>query len=257
MIPDELSSMSPPVSGVVLILLVDYLRQHQGWGWLRLMAGASGLREIPGLRFAKVMGSGQGGGFSLRPSATHQGVIACFDTWLQARDFMQSPWVGSVRERSRESWVGILSVLSARGHWDQQAWQATSAQALVDAPDPGQGHLAVLTRASIRPAKAMAFWRHAPAAQRDLGLAQGCQLAMGLGEAPLLRQCTFSVWRDAQAMRDYAHQDAHLQAIQAAHKHQFFSESLFVHLRPLYMQGQRKGRSLNLGEESMSGRVAS
>jgi hypothetical protein len=248
MSPDDLGRMGAPLSGVVLVLLVDYMRQHQGWGWLRLMAGASGLREVPGLRFAKVMGSGQGGGFSLRPSATHQGVITCFDTWLQARDFMQSAWVSAVRERSRESWVGIMSVQSARGHWDQQAWSPTSESALVDAPDPIPGPLAVLTRASIRPAKAMAFWRHAPAAQQDLATARGCQLSMGLGEAPLLRQCTFSVWRDAQAMRDYAHQDAHLQAIQAAYKHQFFSESLFVHFRPLFMQGQSKGLSLDLGD---------
>ncbi|MEY2803802.1 MAG: Spheroidene monooxygenase [Pseudomonadota bacterium] len=245
---EEIGRIAPPLSGVVLILLVDYMRQHQGWGWLRLMSGTSGLRDVPGLRFAKVMGSGQGGGFSLRPSASHQGIIACFDTWAQASRFMQGPWVGAVRERARESWVGILSVLSARGQWDQQVWHASSESALEGAPVLQPGPLAVLTRASIRPAKAMAFWRHAPAAQQDLLAADGCDLAMGLGEAPLLRQCTFSVWRDSEAMRAYAHQSSHLQAIQAAYKHQFFSESLFVHFRPLYMQGQCKGHAVNLGD---------
>jgi spheroidene monooxygenase len=75
---------------------------------------------------------------------------------------------------------------------------------------------------------------------------------MGLGEAPLLRQCTFSVWRDAKAMVAYAHHDAHQSAIQAAYKHQFFSESLFVHLRPIYMQGEWKGHGVNLGDPAMS-----
>ena len=90
-------------------------------------------------------------------------------------------------------------------------------------------------------------------AQSDLDQADGCALAMGLGEAPLLRQCTFSVWRDGAAMRAYAHHDSHLQAIQAAYKHQFFSESLFVHFRPLYMQGAWKDHDVCLGEPLNTG----
>lgn len=252
---DDVGRMAPPLSGVVFILLVDYMRQHQAWGWLRLMAGPSALRDTAGLGFAKVMGSGQGGGFSLRPSASHQGVLASFDTWDHASDFMRGPWVKAVRERAKESWVGIFSVQSARGEWDQQAWNPTTDAAVQGCPTVASTALGVLTRASIRPAKAMAFWRYAPAAQSDLDRADGCQLAMGLGEAPLLRQCTFSVWRDAQAMRDYAHHQAHQQAIQAAYKHQFFSESLFVHFRPLYMQGVWKGHSVSHGDPAWAGAV--
>jgi spheroidene monooxygenase len=103
--------------------------------------------------------------------------------------------------------------------------------------------LATLTRASIRAASAMSFWRHAPAAQDSLGQAQGCLLAMGLGEAPLVRQCTFSLWRDEKSMHDYARQGAHQQAIQAAYKHNFFTESMFVRMRVLEMQGVWLGRA--------------
>jgi hypothetical protein len=88
----------------------------------------------------------------------------------------------------------------------------------------------------------MAFWRHAPASQASLEQAPGCMLAMGLGEAPLIRQCTFSLWQDTQAMLDYAHQGAHQSAIQAAYKQDFFSESLFVRMQVLRMQGQWKGQ---------------
>ena len=97
--------------------------------------------------------------------------------------------------------------------------------------------LAVITRASIRPAKAMAFWRYAPAAQTDLQKAPGCTLAIGLGEAPLVRQCTFSLWRDTPSMLAYAHGGAHQNAIEAAYRHSFFSESLFVRMRVLSQQG--------------------
>jgi spheroidene monooxygenase len=64
---------------------------------------------------------------------------------------------------------------------------------------------------------------------------------MGLGEIPLVRQCTFSLWKDKSAMRDYAFQGAHQAAITAAYRNDFFSESLFVHLQVLGMSGKWMG----------------
>lgn len=239
---DSLAPLQIPISGFVVVVLADYWRQHQGWGWLRLMSGPKAFQGTPGLQFAKVMGSGQNGGFSLRPSASHQGFICCFESWSTAVDFLRSPLMAGVAERARQHWRGIFSVQSARGEWDRQAWTPTSDNAWRSA-ESLQAHpqmLGVLTRASIRPAKAVAFWRHAPAAQADLEQAKGCELAMGLGEAPLLRQCTFSLWRDTECMTGYAHHQSHQQAIQAAYKHRFFAESLFVRMQLLCMQGQWK-----------------
>jgi spheroidene monooxygenase len=164
--------------------------------------------------------------------------------------------VQAYRSRARECWTGVLSVQSARGQWDKQTWQASSAQALGVWGDqvaqsegldgrPNSRPFAVLTRASIVPTKAMAFWRYAPAAQADLGQSPGCLLAMGLGEAPLVRQCTFSLWQDTAAMLAYAHQGAHQVASAAAYKHQFFSESLFVRMQVLQMAGVWQGRSFD------------
>ncbi len=253
---EALAHLHDPLSGVVVVLLADFLRQHQGWGWLRLVAGAKPYKDVPGLTMVKVMGSGHGGGFSLRPSATHQGLICTFSHLDLALKFLDSPAVQAYRSRARECWTGVLAVQSARGHWDKQAWQASSAQALglsgeQAEPDQGSdcrphgGPFAVLTRASIVPTKAMAFWRYAPAAQADLGQAPGCLLAMGLGEAPLVRQCTFSLWQDTAAMLQYARQGAHQVASAAAYKHQFFSESLFVRMQVLQMAGVWQGRSFD------------
>jgi spheroidene monooxygenase len=258
-----------PLSGVVVVLLVDFLRQHQGWGWLRLVSGATPYKDVPGLTMVKVMGSGHGGGFSLRPSATHQGLICTFSRLDLALQFLDSPHVQAYRSRARECWTGVMSVQSARGHWDKQAWQASSAQALGTTaqnsgnrsaqglqPTPPTGPFAVLTRASIVPTKAMAFWRYAPAAQADLGQAPGCLLAMGLGEAPLVRQCTFSLWKDTAAMLNYAHQGAHQLASAAAYKHQFFSESLFVRMQVLQMSGVWHGQPHHLNGRSTSDSLA-
>ena len=258
---EALTPLHDPLSGVVVVLLADFLRQHQGWGWLRLVAGATPYKDVPGLTMVKVMGSGHGGGFSLRPSATHQGLICTFSHLDLALKFLDSPAVQAYRSRARECWTGVLSVQSARGHWDKQAWQASSAQALGMSSTqakpglgldglPHSGPFAVLTRASIVPTKAMAFWRYAPAAQADLGQAPGCLLAMGLGEAPLVRQCTFSLWEDTAAMLQYARQGAHQVASAAAYKHQFFSESLFVRMQVLQMAGVWQGRSFDAPAKS-------
>lgn len=244
------------LSGVVVVLLLDFAAQHRGWGWLRLVQGGAGLSAVPGLQFVKIMGSGHGGGFGLRPSATHQGLVLVFDDERNAQAFRRSAAVAAYVERAREHWLGTLAVTSIRGQWDQQSWGVTPDARLNGEHPDGSGAdaaqpVAALTRGSIRPAKAIAFWRYAPPAQADLARADGCQLAMGLGEAPLVRQCTFSVWDNTDAMQAYAHQGAHRQAIAAASKHGFFSESMFARMRVLAMSGTWHGR--HYGEEAVHG----
>lgn len=236
------------LSGVVVILLVDFATQHRGWGWLRLAQGAGIFRDVPGLLFVKVMGSGHGGGFGLRPSSSHQGLICLFATQAQAEVFMQGSEVKAYVERTREHWLGMMAVTSIRGQWDQQSWGVTPDGGVNAAANAtaAKAPVAVLTRGSIRPGKAVSFWRYAPPAQADLGHAEGCQLAMGLGEAPLVRQCTFSVWDSTESMVGYAHRGAHKLAIAAAAKHEYFSESMFARMRVLAMSGNWCGRQFDL-----------
>ena len=274
---DTPQPQTPPAASVLAVVLVDFMKAHRGWGWMRLVAGPSAYKAVPGLQSAKVMGSGHAGGFTLRPSATHQGLLCRFDAADAAMDFLHGEQVHAYRERARECWGGLLAITSARGHWDQQAWGLSDAHSLQLSPqwqtrlqaEPPQGPAApagpgaapaaastasahaspvgVLTRASIQPSKTTAFWRHAPATQASLDAAPGCLLAMGLGEAPLLRQCTFSLWQDEPSMLHYAREGAHQLASAAAYKHRFFSESLFVRLRVLHMAGRWKAQEFGNG----------
>jgi len=244
-------STDPPAS-VLVVLLVDFLKSHKGWGWLRLVAGPSAYQAVPGLQSAKVMGSGHEGGFTtLRPSATHQGLLCRFDGVDAALDFLHGAQVQGYRDRARECWGGLMAVTSARGLWDQQPWGLSDEHSMALSADWQQrlplvdmthAPLAVLTRASIHPAKAMAFWRHAPSTQGALDASDGCLLAMGLGEAPLVRQCTFSLWQNEAKMLRFAREGAHQLASLAAGRHKYFSESLFVRLRLLRMAGVWKGQ---------------
>ncbi len=236
-----LAPVTRTVAGVLAVLLVDHQPQHRAWAWLRLMRGPAGLRGTPGLRFSKVMGSGEDGGFSLRPSSTHQGLLCLFDDLAQARAFLDGPVAEGYRQRARQWWSGLMSITSSRGSWDGCAWGVTPAAALTEAgvaAAPAAGEpIAVLTRASIRPYKAASFWRRSPRTERALAEAEGCDLAMGLGEAPLLRQCTFSVWRDMPSMIAFAQTGAHGRAAESAWREGHFSESLFVRMRLLASAG--------------------
>ena len=51
------------ISGVVVVLLVDFLPSKKSWGWMKLAQGAFNLKGAKGLLFSNVMGSGHEGGF--------------------------------------------------------------------------------------------------------------------------------------------------------------------------------------------------
>lgn len=221
---------------VVVLLLADVSPGSRAWGWSRIVLGARSLRGVAGLQFAKVMGSGFEGGFGLRPSLSRQGVFAVFGSEAEADQFIDhSAVVANYRARSSELCIAKLRAWSCRGSWNGTALTATC-------PPPATGPVAALTRASIRLPKARAFWRRAPAAQDSLAAAPGCRLAVGLGEAPLLRQATFSVWDSVQAMDAYARSGAHLDAIRASQRNGYFSESMFVRFTPLLLRGTWLGQ---------------
>jgi heme-degrading monooxygenase HmoA len=221
---------------VAVLLLADVSASHRLWGWWRITRRAAPLAGSPGLLFGKVLGSGHEGGFGLRPSASRQGVFALFADAASAGRYAQgSPVIEAYRRRSRECCVVTLRAWSSRGRWSGHELPVSAAR-----PGPGTP-VASLTRASIRAGRAWRFWRRAPDTQAALEGAAGCRLAVGLGEAPLLRQATFSIWDSVAAMDAYARSGAHAEAIQAAQREQYFSESMFVRFSVLGIEGTWKG----------------
>ena len=173
----------------------------------------------------------------LAEEGERQGLFALFDRERDADAFIvASPVMQAYRNHAGELCIAKLRATASRGSWSGQGIAVTAAPA-------AGGRVASLTRASIRPHKAWAFWRNSPPAEAALERAEGCLLAMGLGEAPLLRQATFSVWESQAAMDAYARSGAHLAAFRAAYGQNQFSESMFVRYALLQLSGTWKGRT--------------
>jgi spheroidene monooxygenase len=222
---------------LAVLLLVRVPRGAVPWLLGRLVRGPRALAAVPGLRLARVLGSGHNGGFGLRPGFDRGGLFALFDDADAATAFtVGSPLVAAYRAHADEMLIATLRATSSRGSWGGVS-MAVSAAGETGMP------LAVLTRASIRPHHALAFWRQAAPSQAALAAAPGCRLAVGLGEAPLLRQATFSLWDDAGAVEAYARRGAHGQAAAAARRGDWFSESMFLRLRVESISGRWAGRT--------------
>lgn len=212
------------------------------WAFWRLARGAAVLGSVPGMCFAKVLGSGRDGGFGLTPGLDCQGVFATFSQLDQALAFaLDSDAAKALRSDCLEQAVVVGTATAARGSWSGAAMAADPQAAALG----GDGPVAALTRAAIRPRHVRAFWAHSPPAEQDLARAAGCRLAVGLGEAPLLRQATFSLWDSVAAMDAYARQGAHQRAIAASWQRGFFSEWMFVRLSLRHVQGSWGGKTLD------------
>jgi hypothetical protein len=237
-LPDSprLTAGTQTAGSVVVVVLVDFKTESTLWGWSRLVMQRWPLRGIAGLKFSKVLGSGYEGGFGLRPSRTRQGLFLGFDTEAAARHFIAASSVlAGYRAHARELCVVLLRVCSCRGSWSGASLQVT-------AELPADGPVVSLTRASIRPSRARQFWRMQPASEVSLHAAPGVLMATGVGEAPLLRQATFTLWESVAAMNAYARSGAHQAAIQAAYGGQYFSESMFARFVPIQITGTWQGK---------------
>jgi hypothetical protein len=197
------------------------------------------LRRTAGLRFAKLLGTGRGRTFTLRDADPRRwGLLAVWDDVAAAEDFERGPVVRRWRRLAEEQWTARLRPLAAHGRWSRRQ--------PFGSPRPQQwdGPVAAITRARLVPRKAVAFWRAVPPVSADLHAGPGLRLALGIGEAPLGLQGTFSVWESAAALNAFAFERApHVEAIRRTAAERWYAEELFARFALLSAEGTLGGRA--------------
>nr|WP_246003800.1 spheroidene monooxygenase [Histidinibacterium lentulum] len=183
------------------------------------------LARTPGIGFWKLVGSGTGEGFTPVPNTAVWGILATWPDLATARERTASASVfARWRGRAAESWTVFLSPTSARGQW-------AGTEPFETSPDGGTGPLAAITRATVRPRRALRFWKRQPDISAVIGRDPEVMFKIGVGEVPWVQQVTFSIWPDEGAMARFARRGPHAEAIRAVRDEGWFREELYARFR--------------------------
>lgn len=207
---------------------------------LRMATGRARLRGVPGLRFAKLLGTGSGRTFTPRDADPHHwALLTVWDDVAPADAFARGRLVAGWESAAEERLRVRMAPLSSRGRWSRtEPFRPSPADAVRDAP------VAAITRARLRPTRALSFWRAVPPVVDDLTAAPGLRMAVGIGEAPIGLQGTFSLWDSSASLVDFAYRStAHRAAVQRTEAAGWYAEELFARFAVLDVEGTYRGRT--------------
>src|SRR4051794_12337884 len=196
------------------------------------------LRRWPGLVFGKLLGTGSGRTFTVTDADPRRwAVLAVWDDEAAADAFDGSPLVRRWRRAAEEEFTVRLRPLAARGRWSRREPFGAPV------PQRWDGPVAAITRARLTARKAATFWRAVPPVSADLHDSPGLRLALGIGEAPVGLQGTFSVWSSAEALNGFAYgRPAHAAVVDRTAREGWYAEELFARFAVLSTRGTVAGR---------------
>jgi len=189
-------------------------------------------RRTPGVRFAKMLGTGDGRTFTVRDAdPLRWGLLTVWDA--PGPSVVADSW----QRLAQETWRVDLRPLVSRGRWSGREPFGTPE------PRPHEGPVAAITRARLTPRKAVTFWRAVPPVSAALRRSPGLLTALGIGEAPVGLQGTFSLWSSATSLRDFAHREAaHTEVVRRTAEQGWYAEELFARFAVLGSEGTLDGR---------------
>lgn len=191
-------------------------------------------RKFTGVSFSKLLGTGTGETFTPSDAdLTRWGMVVVLEK-NRTEAFDSSSIITNWRKRSTSEFRAILSPLSSHGLWAKE--NPFDFTAPLSNPD---AKIAAITRARIKWNKNFIFWKSVPPVVMDLHSNPGLVAAIGIGEAPIGLQGTFSLWQSASALRDFAYKGrAHQVAIEQTKSIGWYSEELFARFEVLELRGE-------------------
>lgn len=192
-----------------------------------------GLRNFRGVHFAKMLGTGTGENFTPSDAdLSRWGALVVIDE-VQLESFDSNAVIAGWQKRSLSEARLVLDPIAAHGLWSGSNpfdWSLTPAADV---------KVVAITRARIKWRQNFRFWSAVPPVSTELHQSPGLIAAIGIGEAPIGLQGTFSLWENGKALRDFAYKgSAHQGAIEATHRFNWYAEELFSRFALRNMRGQ-------------------
>ncbi len=202
-----------------------------------------GLARTDGLVFWKLLGTGNGQTF--RPQDADPRLWGIFTVWRDVdslRRFTEHPVVSGWSRLATEAWSAELHPIRWKGSW---SGQSPFGEFHSRSKGEWDGRVAALTRARIKPSQWRAFWKAVPPVAADAIATPGLAFSVGIGEAPVGLQATFSLWDSEAAIDQFAYRHSpHRQVIRQTHSTNWYSEEMFVRFALARSQGTVKGQTI-------------
>jgi hypothetical protein len=191
------------------------------FAFLQMAIGRRAARRMQGVSFAKLMGTGTGRTFTPTDADLKQWAILFVADNLELID--SSRFIKRWSKRSLTVDKYLLDPISSHGKWSKREPFEISGK------KHGGGPVVAITRARLKWSQSLRFWRSIPPVVVDLHQSPGLIFSIGIGEAPIGLQGTFSLWESAQALRDFAYKNApHRAVIEDTKRFDWYSEELFA-----------------------------
>jgi len=192
------------------------------------------LKRLPGVSFVKLLGTGKGESFTPKDADPYRwgALVTIQQDNLDNLD--KSKVIRGWQKIAKKEYRVILKPISVHGLWSgKQPFEVEKFD--------WNGKIAAITRARIVWRKNLIFWRAVPPVTISLHQSPGLINAIGIGEAPIGLQGTFSLWESAAQLRDFAYKgQAHTQAIKATEENKWYSEELFSRFAVVQERGGLK-----------------
>ena len=229
--------MSEPVPALVTLHLWRVPVRAVPRAVLRMGRDRGRVRRTAGVRFAKLLGTGDGRTFSARDAdPLRWGLLAAWADAAAAEAFESSAVVRAWESDAVESFRVDLRPVASRGRWSGREPFGDPVPVRTDGP------VAALTRARLRAVAAPTFWRALPPVSADLRERAGLRAAVAVGEAPVGLQGTFSLWDSTAAVREFARSEAHAAVVARTGPERWYAEELFARFAVVGGRGTLDGR---------------
>lgn len=223
---------------IVSLTIVRYPKKLIPLAFLSMAVHRLPLMLNGGCTFYKLMGSGRNGTFDLTPDLQQWALLAVWKTQKDFDEFKERSFVSRWwKNFAQEQWTVLLQPITSHGSWDKQQPFGTSFE-----KNQYEGPVAVLTRATIRLNKLKGFWSNVDKVAQLMSNAPGFIASFGIGEAPLFRQATFSIWESVDDIKNFAYKSPeHAEVIKKTREENWYSEELFARFQIISTEGSLNG----------------